>query len=180
MALIECNECGNEVSNKAEQCPKCGAPIKPPKPLKKEKKPLGCGVWVVGLFIVAIFIGVAEEGSKSGGKSAAKQLSESKPKKSCGDDLDCLYREHKIDIAVQCSKAVERLALNSFKWTNAWHEDEFPYYRWKNKEQRTIVAMGDKIQYQNGFGAYINHRYYCRYDLNTKRAVKVEAEAGRF
>jgi len=27
MALIECNECGNQVSDKATSCPKCGAPI---------------------------------------------------------------------------------------------------------------------------------------------------------
>ncbi len=27
MALINCTECGNEVSDKAFSCPKCGAPI---------------------------------------------------------------------------------------------------------------------------------------------------------
>ncbi|MCP4748774.1 MAG: zinc-ribbon domain-containing protein [Desulfobacteraceae bacterium] len=27
MALIKCNECNNEVSDKANACPKCGAPI---------------------------------------------------------------------------------------------------------------------------------------------------------
>ncbi len=27
MALIECGECGNQVSDKAAACPKCGAPI---------------------------------------------------------------------------------------------------------------------------------------------------------
>lgn len=28
MALIKCNECGNEVSDQAFTCPKCGAPLK--------------------------------------------------------------------------------------------------------------------------------------------------------
>jgi len=27
MALIKCSECGHEVSDKAQSCPKCGAPI---------------------------------------------------------------------------------------------------------------------------------------------------------
>ncbi len=27
MALISCSECGHEVSDRAESCPKCGAPI---------------------------------------------------------------------------------------------------------------------------------------------------------
>jgi hypothetical protein len=29
MALINCPECGTEVSDKAEKCPKCAYPIKP-------------------------------------------------------------------------------------------------------------------------------------------------------
>ena len=28
MALIKCSECGKEVSDKASNCPNCGAPIK--------------------------------------------------------------------------------------------------------------------------------------------------------
>ena len=27
MALIKCSECGNEVSDRAKSCPKCGCPI---------------------------------------------------------------------------------------------------------------------------------------------------------
>ena len=27
MALIECDECGNQVSDRAETCPHCGAPV---------------------------------------------------------------------------------------------------------------------------------------------------------
>lgn len=36
MALISCPECKNEVSNKAEKCPKCAYPINPSKPIAKE------------------------------------------------------------------------------------------------------------------------------------------------
>lgn len=28
MALINCSECGNEISDQASSCPKCGAPVK--------------------------------------------------------------------------------------------------------------------------------------------------------
>ena len=34
MALINCKECGNEVSDKALSCPKCGAPIEKPQEQK--------------------------------------------------------------------------------------------------------------------------------------------------
>jgi len=175
MALIECTECGSEVSSKAEQCLKCGAPISPPKPPKKEKKKTGCAAWIGLFLVIGLVVGALEDdGSSSSASTPAK------PAKACGDDIDCLYDKHDIEIAVGCGMAVESLALNSFKWTNKWHEKKFPYYQWKNKEQGTIVAMGDKIQFQNGFGAYINHKYYCRFNTKTGRAVKVEAEQGRF
>ncbi|MFW5669556.1 MAG: zinc ribbon domain-containing protein, partial [Acetivibrio ethanolgignens] len=35
MALINCPECGKEISDKAVSCPNCGVPIA--KPIKKEK-----------------------------------------------------------------------------------------------------------------------------------------------
>jgi hypothetical protein len=36
MALIKCPDCGNEVSDKAEKCPKCAYPINPTTPLKPQ------------------------------------------------------------------------------------------------------------------------------------------------
>ena len=47
MALIKCKECGNEVSSKAETCPKCGARI--------AAKPMGCGS-IIGLVVLGIII----------------------------------------------------------------------------------------------------------------------------
>lgn len=35
MALINCRECGHQVSTKAQQCPSCGAVIKGSSPVKK-------------------------------------------------------------------------------------------------------------------------------------------------
>ncbi|MCK9362162.1 MAG: hypothetical protein M0P74_00945 [Syntrophales bacterium] len=46
MALMKCKECGNDVSAKADSCPKCGAKIK--------AKSIGCG----GLILVLIVIGI--------------------------------------------------------------------------------------------------------------------------
>ncbi len=37
MALIECYECGKQISDKAPSCPSCGAPAMPP-----EKKCYEC------------------------------------------------------------------------------------------------------------------------------------------
>jgi hypothetical protein len=49
MALIQCKECGEEISKKAEQCPKCGAP---------RKKKIGFFKGLLILFVVLFFIGL--------------------------------------------------------------------------------------------------------------------------
>ena len=41
MALIKCEECGEEISDKAQECPGCGCPINSPK-TEKSKCP-SCG-----------------------------------------------------------------------------------------------------------------------------------------
>ena len=38
MAMIKCPECGNDVSDKALSCPKCGCPINNEKEVKKEEE----------------------------------------------------------------------------------------------------------------------------------------------
>ena len=70
MALIKCPECGTEVSDKAEKCPKCAYPIKPENkisPVKNDSKPEvivkpkeGCFLQTLnfGCAIIAIIIGI--------------------------------------------------------------------------------------------------------------------------
>lgn len=38
MALMQCPECGNKVSDKAEKCPKCGYPVSRINELQRSKK----------------------------------------------------------------------------------------------------------------------------------------------
>lgn len=66
MALIKCTECGNEVSNKATACPKCGAPIEQketpkveepkivqPQQIKKKSK---TWIWMMIITIIVIIL----------------------------------------------------------------------------------------------------------------------------
>lgn len=45
MAIIKCKECKTEVSNKAKNCPSCGAPV---------KSRIGCGGFIVILFCIGV------------------------------------------------------------------------------------------------------------------------------
>ena len=67
MAMKKCKECGNEVSTKAESCPKCGAVL---------KKKTGCLTYLVTGFLVLIILGVIgslmnEQTTKSSSKPEA-------------------------------------------------------------------------------------------------------------
>ena len=48
MAMINCKECGQEVSNKATACPNCGAPIK--------KKSVGASIARIILMLAALLL----------------------------------------------------------------------------------------------------------------------------
>jgi hypothetical protein len=76
MALVKCKECGKDVSEKAESCPNCGAPVEvKPKSfrLSKSEKKGGClssiiklfGLGLLCMFIYVTFI--ADSGDKIGG-----------------------------------------------------------------------------------------------------------------
>lgn len=55
MALINCKECGKEISDKADKCPNCGFDIKTEKTKKSAK---GCA-WVFAALAAIIFIAIA-------------------------------------------------------------------------------------------------------------------------
>ena len=82
MALIECKECGHEVSKKADKCPNCGAPIK--------RQTSGCAMLfaiISGLVLVTYIANLSDSstspssGSSSDSKSAPKISQLSPPPK---------------------------------------------------------------------------------------------------
>lgn len=68
MAIINCKECGTEVSSKAETCPKCGARV--------ARKPMGCGTLIgvifLGGIIISAFSSIFSSGSINDTTSATK------------------------------------------------------------------------------------------------------------
>ena len=56
MALVKCNECGKEISSKAEKCPNCGAPVV--SSVDAARKVGTSLVRIISMFIFLIFIAV--------------------------------------------------------------------------------------------------------------------------
>jgi hypothetical protein len=59
MAIIKCKECGSEVSNKAENCPKCGNPInvKSKEGCFLQTLNMGCMIIVI-VFVIVIILSI--------------------------------------------------------------------------------------------------------------------------
>ena len=97
----------------------------------------------------------------------------------CRQDLRCWGEKHSIAAGVRCRRPVERLAQYDMRWTDGWTEAKFPRMRWANQNEGLIAYIGDKAQFQNGFGAWQNVIYACTYDPSTDSAINVEVTPGR-
>lgn len=58
MALINCPECNQRISDQAENCPKCGHPINPTQPIRQKRE--GCFLQTlnIGCLMVLVVLGI--------------------------------------------------------------------------------------------------------------------------
>jgi len=98
----------------------------------------------------------------------------------CRDDLKCWGEKHALYATTRCRPAIERLAKYDFEWTDdSWLETKFSRYRRGTLDKANVTYIGDKIKFQNGFGAWQHHIYTCEYDPITDTAVNAQAAPGR-
>lgn len=167
MALIKCKECGNEVSTKAEACPKCGAKV----PTDK----VGCGTVFGVVILTVIILSVFSSAFDSSSDHAAN----AEPA-TCGPaDLQCLGDKGTVSAGVYCADQVERMAKHSAKWLDGMLEPKFSHFRWRNQEKGEITYIGDKVQFQNGFGAFTNMIYECDMAADGKTILDIRVQEGR-
>ena len=179
MALSNCKECKKEVSTKADRCPHCG--VKNP-----TTKSSDVVIGVLALVVIVFFLSKCsstepktEDKAKAVQKADEDKALAAQKDAQCKGDLQCWGDHATVGAGVYCRDAIERLAKYSSKWTDGTFEPKFSHFRWLNKEKGTLTMIGDKIQFQNGFGAYQNHVYYCDYDPASNKILNVRAEPGR-
>lgn len=56
---------------------------------------------------------------------------------------------------------------------------KFSHYRWKDAENGIVTVIGDKIKFQNGFGAWSNMIYECDVNPATEAVLDVRVSDGR-
>ncbi|BAU74370.1 hypothetical protein KF707C_26820 [Metapseudomonas furukawaii] len=72
-----------------------------------------------------------------------------------------------------------KLANYSARWTDGVLDTKFSHFRWLNQAQGTLTFIGDKIEFQNGFGAYQKHIYECDFNPAGDQVLSVRARPGQ-
>jgi hypothetical protein len=137
-------------------------------------------IWVlslVGIVGVAITEPPTAEQAATAEQAKADKAAE---ERRCAADLKCIAEKNISYASVRCNGQIERLAKNDFQWTDRWYERKFDRYHAKKDDNSVITYAGDKIKFQNGFGAWIWHMYFCDYDVKNDRVLDVRAQPGRF
>lgn len=170
MALTPCKSCKHKVDTSAKVCPNCGV----------ANPGVTAGQYLIGLLVVVglIFVGVktCSGGGDDKPQAAAAQAVDDA---SCKQDLQCWGDKFSISASVYCKEPVTKLGKYSSRWTDSTFETKFSRFRWLNKDAGTLTYIGDKIEFQNGFGAFQKYIYECDFNPEGNLVLSVRAEPGQ-
>lgn len=178
MALIKCGECGSEVSDKAVACPKCGAPVvvkAQPQPSPPKNN------WALGALILSAVLGYTFlSNTRAPAEKPAEKPVEPPRKEACAsDNLQCRGDAGAVTASLYCKDPIERLSKYSVRWIDGTFESKISRFRWTNKPGGTITYIGDKAEFQNGFGAFARVVYECELSDDLKKVLNVRFREGR-
>lgn len=151
----------------------------------------GSGSWLSALvfLVVAVSVGPEIEPSATSAdgqedhppeKTAEEKAEEkAKEKAACREDLQCWGEEHMFMAGSYCQPLIEDRAKYSAKWTDSWAEPKISHFRWRDKEDGLVTFIGDKVQFQNGYGAWQPMTYECDYDPSAEQVRAVRLHEGR-
>lgn len=117
----------------------------------------------------------AQKKQKSDDEAAQKAEQDA----ACRNDVSCIGEKKLVTAGVYCRDPIERLAKYTSEWTDGFLEPKFSHYKMKEKDSGVVTFIGDKIKFQNGFGAWQNMIYECDLDTKTDNVLDVRASAGR-
>lgn len=188
MALQPCRECARQVSTLAITCPHCGvpdpaqapapapAPAQPAPGLGETKLSTAQSATIIVLVIMAIVAKGFYDRYKPVKEAPVAQANEPTCAK---HDLRCRGSNTLGNASVYCRQHIERLARHSLRWTDRMLESKFSQYRWSDPVAGSITYIGDKVEFQNGFGAFTPMVYECDLAADEKTVLDVRVREGR-
>ncbi|MDD0980700.1 hypothetical protein [Pseudomonas shahriarae] len=169
MALKPCKSCKHTVDTSAKTCPNCGV----------ANPGVSTGSAIGGLIFLVIIIAIVVSMCSGGESDKADDKKTKVDEAACRKDLQCAGDKYGIAASIYCKDPVSRLAKYTSRWTDGTFETKFSHFRWLNQEQGTLTFIGDKIEFQNGFGAFQRHTYECDFNPVNNQVLDVRARPGQ-
>ena len=111
-----------------------------------------------------VFSGTIPEDLKDWGRPTEEE-SEAAEEVICRQDLQCWGEKHLTVVEVHCPELIEDFARYDHDWTDSWLEYKFSKWRWDDRATGSLAYYGDKVKFQNGFGAWQKMTYWCFLDV---------------
>lgn len=125
--------------------------------------------------VVAIFRGVPYRTSGEPSVPAPPKKTDGE----CRQDLDCWAKRHEAAAMTDCQRQIDRRAKYDTRWDSGWLTPMFTRINWSNRDAGRLTYIGDKVKFQNGFGAWAPMIYACDYDPEAKAVLDVRVREGR-
>jgi|GEM_PF-5820603 len=90
----------------------------------------------------------------------------------CRRDPECMYKKSAVAASVRCKQAIEQLADGNsitYRWTDGMLDSKFSDYRLKRIG--ALTYLGDALEAQNGYGAWLKLRYECDFDVESGKVL---------
>jgi len=97
----------------------------------------------------------------------------------CKKELSCWAEKHDGAAIIAGQRLIEKAAKFDHRWTDSLLEKKITHYKWHNKPKGQIVFMGDRLQFQNAYGAWQNMKYAIIYDPTAQTILGIDVKPGR-
>ena len=183
MAIMKCPECRRGVSTKAAACPGCGAPVAiPVLTVEAASGRFTSDRWAAVVIVGAVLLvsAIAAVIGRATTSDAAQQQAAAADDANCRHDLHCWGEKAWAGAETYCPPEIERKAKYSVRWLDShWYEHKLTRYRWLSEPAGTVTMLGDKAEFQNGFGAFAVVTYECDFDPYSDKVLGVRVYEGR-
>lgn len=168
MKLINCPACNHQISSEALTCPSCGHGINHKNKDKSNKS--GCGYIILLTIIGIVFMSFLGSNTEDTHKECRKKF------QNCKDNRELVefYKSpNNRLISEECKIESKKIAK--------FGEPEFessPFSKFYKGDSYLIdaqaVLIDEEVKFSNGFGAKVNSKAICNYDLkNNTTSVSV-------
>lgn len=170
MAVKPCIKCKKDVSTSGGACPHCGT-TNPPNP-----SPFVVFTMTAFGLMTCFWVFCGEDKPKAEAHPpTVDPAAQAREEAKCRGDINCWGSRHAGEALRHCRPLIERHAKYVHEWTDGALSTKLGGYVWKDQEHGVVTFFGDKIRFQNGFGAWQNMVYECDFDGDKVLDVRVRA-----